>query len=152
MRLGYPIQALHSALAQALYRDLPDIEYQNRDWDAYRQMTEAEKAQAIKTNTVPMILATRRPRDEDVEVIMFPQTWGSTALGYGGMGGAAVTSAYTVIVTDHSVSCVYFGEGELAYRVMHNECTHQGRENWRADVAAHNMRERSKAHARYKTA
>lgn len=150
MRLGYPIQALHSALAQALYKDLPDIQYQNRDWDAYRQMTEADKALAIKSNTVPMISASRRPRDEDVEVVMFPQTWGSTALGYGGMGGAAVTSAYTVIVSDHSVSCVYFGEGELAYKVDHNSSSPQGRENWREDLASRNIKERAKAAGRYK--
>jgi hypothetical protein len=151
MRLGYPIQALHSALAQALHRDLPDIEYKNRDWPAYQKMTDAEKAQAMRTNTVPQISVMRRPREDDVEVIMFPQTWGSTALGYGGMGGASVTSAYTVIVSNHVISCVYFGEGELAYRINHNTSSAQGRENWRKDVADHRMQDRAQAHARYQT-
>ena len=80
---------------------------------------------------------------------MFPQTWGSTALGYGGMGGAAITSAYTVIVTDHNISCVYFGHGQLAYRVNYNQLTAEGRENWQTDLAAHNMASCQKAVSRY---
>ena len=34
----------------------------------------------------------------EFEVIsVFSQTWGSTALGFGGIGGQAITSAYTTI-------------------------------------------------------
>lgn len=29
---------------------------------------------------------------------VFPQTWGSTALGFGGYGGQAITEAYTTVV------------------------------------------------------
>ena len=52
----------------------------------------------------------------EVEMYMFPQTWGSTALGFGGIGGQAITSAYTTVVTDLGWYGVFFGE-RLAYLV-----------------------------------
>lgn len=141
--------ALHSALAQALYKDLPDILYTNRDWAAWRALSKEAQGVALKLNQVPQVQATRRPLEDDVEVIMFPQTWGSTALGYGGMGGAAVTSAYTVIVHDHNTYCVYFGEGELAYLVKYSELTDSGKENLRLDMQSQHMADRQKSHSRY---
>lgn len=52
------------------------------------------------------------------ELYMFPQTWGSTALGFGGIGGQAITTAYTTVVIDKytSICGVFFGE-RLAYIV-----------------------------------
>lgn len=54
----------------------------------------------------------------DVEMYMFPQIWGSTALGFGGIGGQAITSAYTTVVNDIQYNWygVFFGE-KLAYLV-----------------------------------
>lgn len=51
---------------------------------------------------------------------MFPQTWGSTALGFGGIGGQAITEAYTVVVHEDISNYVgvFFGE-RLAYSI-HN--------------------------------
>jgi len=51
-----------------------------------------------------------------VLIAMFPQMWGSTALGFGGMGGAAMTTAYTIVMgTDYSrLYSVYFN-GRYAY-------------------------------------
>lgn len=34
-------------------------------------------------------------------VYMFPQTWGDTSLGFGGMGGQAITTALTTIIGDN---------------------------------------------------
>lgn len=50
---------------------------------------------------------------------MFPQTWGSTALGFGGIGGQAMTSAYTTVVCDDYIGWngVFFGE-RLAYLIL----------------------------------
>jgi hypothetical protein len=47
---------------------------------------------------------------------MFPQTWGSTALGFGGIGGQAISSAYVCVIESNLVGgyAVYFG-GRLAY-------------------------------------
>lgn len=55
---------------------------------------------------------------DTLDYSMFTQTWGSTALGFGGMGGASVTRACVVIVhtTQRHRACVYFG-GRHAYTV-----------------------------------
>lgn len=54
----------------------------------------------------------------ELEVEVFPQTWGSTALGFGGIGGQAMTSAYTTVVSDYHEGWygVFFGE-RLAYLI-----------------------------------
>lgn len=60
---------------------------------------------------------TRRPYEDNCKVTMFQQGWGSTALGFGGIGGQACTNAYTVVVEGPmGDACVYFA-GRLAYHV-----------------------------------
>lgn len=55
----------------------------------------------------------------EVEVYSFPQGWGSTALGYGGIGGQAITSAQTIVLYDvcQGIARVYFGGDRLAYEI-----------------------------------
>ena len=57
---------------------------------------------------------------DDVDAIeIFEQMWGSTALGFGGMGGQAMTSAMTYVVIPEYAdgpAYVYFG-GRFAYEV-----------------------------------
>lgn len=43
----------------------------------------------------------------DPHIRVFPQVWGSTALGFGGVGGQAMTSAYTTVVED--IESGYYG-------------------------------------------
>jgi len=44
------------------------------------------------------------------------QTWGSTTCGWGGMGGAAMTSAYTVIIENKWAGFIaVYWDGKLAY-------------------------------------
>jgi hypothetical protein len=38
----------------------------------------------------------------DFGAVMFPQSWGDTSCGFGGMAGQAFTSAYTVILIDEN--------------------------------------------------
>lgn len=54
----------------------------------------------------------------EFDMMMFKQTWGSTALGFGGIGGQAMTSAYTTVVMDMHTGWVgvFFGE-TLAYKI-----------------------------------
>jgi hypothetical protein len=104
-----PLRDLHEAMAHAQYEGFSDIEYETRDWEHYRD-----------TNEQKSIAKTRRPysgRDFWVYA-MFTQTWGSTALGHGGMGGASVTTAYTVVLEcQHTQEfLVYFG-GIFCYAV-----------------------------------
>ena len=103
-----PITDLANCIAHAQYVGFSDIEYETRDWETYR-----------KTGEDVRIAARRRPTTRDFGVYaMFPQTWGSTALGHGGMGGAAVTTAYTVVLECRATEefLVYFGV-EMCYKV-----------------------------------
>jgi hypothetical protein len=112
MTAGNPVNSLAAAFYRAIDHDLPDIQYERRlggtrDKDG-NYATEA---------------AIRRPNENDVEVYHFLQTWGSTALGFGGVGGSAMTSAYTtVVISEHQHAAVYFG-GRAAYviRNVNNE-------------------------------
>ena len=71
----------------------------------------------------------------DFEMFMFPQTWGDTSLGFGGIGGQAITSAYTTVVTDNTSGwCgVFFNEG-LAYTIK------DPNQNFYEDLRNMNMR------------
>lgn len=55
----------------------------------------------------------------EFEFYMFPQVWGDTSLGFGGIGGQAMTSAYTTVIVDNCTGwCgVFFGE-RLAYTIL----------------------------------
>lgn len=59
-------------------------------------------------------------RDCEISVYSFPQTWGSTSLGFGGFGGQSVTRAQTtVVVLDGSIysAGIVFFDGDLAYGI-----------------------------------
>ena len=49
----------------------------------------------------------------------YPQWWSSTALGFGGIGGQALTQAYTTVIVDEKTKYagVFFGN-ELAYAIL----------------------------------
>ena len=92
-----------------------DIEYESLDPSCYEVFLKTKRPEDRKT-----IIKTRRPHENDMWVeAMFPQTWGSTALGFGGIGGAAMTDAYVVVIRVYHASqyMVYFG-GRFAYSVI----------------------------------
>lgn len=126
MDLGNPVEELANAFYSACYVDMGDIEYEKPDPQAYEKWLQEKATVSTVPATprkslrdLPRVKARRRPTSRDLEVFaMFSQTWGSTALGFGGIGGSAITPAYTVIVANvHSREfCVYFG-GRFAYKV-----------------------------------
>ena len=63
----------------------------------------------------------------------FDQTWASTALGFGGIGGSAMTTerTYVYVMDDAEIACVYFG-GTFAYK------THINDRFWE-DIKKHDM-------------
>lgn len=67
----------------------------------------------VKTGEIKQV----RPHEELCEIDVFTQTWGSTALGFGGLGGQAITSAYTVIVQGPNGDCCVYFSGRLAYHI-----------------------------------
>lgn len=111
-----PISTLAECIAHAQYEGFANIEYEQRDYEAMRNAkTAQERADALNATTP----AVRRPTTRDFTVYaMYPQTWGSTALGHGGIGGAAISTAYTVVLEcmDTQEYLVYFG-GQLCYTV-----------------------------------
>lgn len=150
MSINYPIEALAGALHAACLRDLPDIHYRDRDWAAHRKAMDAlsreekaalyEKERSTGQAEGPFIEKTRRPTPHGCSIVMFPQTWGSTALGFGGIGGQAITNAYTTIVEcDHTgYRAVYFGGGKLAYLVP-PQASEEQRARFAQDVAAQRL-------------
>ena len=77
---------------------------------------------------------------EDIEVRSFPQVWGSTALGFGGMGGATMTAAQTTVLWSHyrDIAWVAFS-GQVAYKIINpNQLFFE-------DVRNGSMKERSQA-------
>jgi hypothetical protein len=129
MELDHPAATLTDALADALGHRLPDIEYQ------FQTPMERREGKPMQTKK-------RRPDMRDIEVRLFPEMWSSTALGFGGIGGAAMTPAYTVVVFRPNVALVYWA-GKFAYAVEQNEM-------FIADLNLGRTCERSKASGRYK--
>lgn len=64
-----------------------------------------------------------KPTVDDFEIHIFEQTWGSTALGFSGIGGQAMTTANTYVFIPlfvHQNCFVYFG-AKFAYAVPYSE-------------------------------
>lgn len=112
------IECLAFALVRSIEVDLPNV----TDWKWVYDHGEQKKENFF-----------RRPHSGEVEVYHFPQTWGSTALGFGGVGGQAMTSAYTtVVILDNHYAAVYFA-GRLAYKID------PVNEEFMRDLSAHNL-------------
>lgn len=90
-----------------------------------------------------LALADNYPKLE-FEAEMFPQTWSSTALGFGGIGGQAITTAYTTVFheTYYDIHAVFFSN-QLAYIVK------KSNEAFNADLLTRNMADVGKAVAKY---
>ena len=63
------------------------------------------------------------PTLDDFELHTFEQTWGSTTLGFGGVGGQMMTSATTYVFIPMGVNqkCFVYFAGRFAYAVDYSE-------------------------------
>lgn len=63
-----------------------------------------------------------RPTIDDFEMYTFEQTWGSTALGFGGIGGQAITSArtYVFVPMNCDQKCHVYFAGRYAYSAKYS--------------------------------
>jgi hypothetical protein len=80
-----------------------------------------------------------RPTLDDLEWYSWPQTWGNTTLGFGGIGGQAITTAQTILVTDTltGVVAIYHG-GKFAYVIKNPSITFWERvRDWNLPGALH---------------
>jgi hypothetical protein len=120
MNATNPIETLAGAMAHAAYVAFPEYKYQDRDWAKHYKWRSTLTREEMKTAVAPadcFVEKTRKHTFYDLTVYsMFVQSWGSTALGFGGIGGQAITSAYVCIIESNLVGqfAVYFG-GRLAY-------------------------------------
>lgn len=59
---------------------------------------------------------------DEYEMYDFEQVWGSTALGFGGIGGQAMTSARTfVFISPYHKTCYVYFAGRFAYEVPYSQ-------------------------------
>lgn len=137
------------AVGAARHRDLPDIIESKVDYKELNKFSLEEQKNMRNSNSLPVCEVARRPYLSELEIFVFPQTWSSTALGYSGIGGSAMTSAYTVVVQCENTVCVYFNGDRLAYRLELNTLSSKGRENYFTDLQFHNMASVSKMFSRY---
>lgn len=110
MKVDNAIRDLHLALSHASYEGFPEVTYEDRDWEHYHKTKENKYVKKKRKHS----------ESEIIVYAMFPQMWSSTALGFGGLGGQAMTTAYVIVLKsdmDYGF-CVYFG-GRFAYRVEH---------------------------------
>jgi hypothetical protein len=103
MHINSYISEISKSIEQAKYVHLSKVVY--NEWNRVTQKSDGpERSKFLE--------------DCEIDVYSFPQTWGSTALGFGGLGGSAMTNAVTVVITSHmsSEAVVYFG-GRFAYKI-----------------------------------
>lgn len=92
---------------------LPDLKLiEKRVWNI---VTKTEEYKKFLDRTLPL---GERVQANAFDYYVFPQMWGSTALGFEGIGGDAMTIASTVIAYNSytKFALVFFGE-EFAYLV-----------------------------------
>ena len=63
------------------------------------------------------------PTGNDFEIYIFQQIWGSTALGFEGIGGQAMTSAYTYVFIPVNINqnCFVYFDGKFAYEAPYSD-------------------------------
>lgn len=133
--LDSPITALHASLSHAAYEGFPEFEYEDRDW-----------SHGYQPGVEPTYITKKRKHtDYDLTVYaLFPQTWGSTALGFGGLGGQAFTTAYVVVIqSDRTGEFVVYFAGRFAYRIA------KPNKAFFEDIASQSMAD-VKEHGKYK--
>lgn len=113
-----PISTLAKSLASAQYQDLPKVKDSRRKVDSKSFSGDRMNTESYNKWKESAYETFERNHFENEMYVhsMTLQMWGSTALGFGGMGGSAMTKAYTIIIGSrfHHVLCVYFG-GHFAY-------------------------------------
>ena len=150
-----PIQDLAFAYHDAMFNRFSDIVYQDRDWDKYHKWRDklkkeefasaylAERETGITMHQESLVTKRRKPTSHETSLmVMFPQTWSSTALGFGGIGGQAITPSYSIVIECVGEYAVYFGS-RFAYLVKGTK------KAFFEDIAAMNLASVKDAETRY---
>lgn len=152
--LGSPFDMLHRVMASAAMKDLPDQLFYRRDHQVVRTLTAEQRAECTCKEAEfglaawPGLWKPQRPDFADISVqAMFPQMWGSSSLGFSGLGAAAMTTAYTVVLKGPAGDqSVYFG-GQFAYLVPASRTDQSGQ--FMQDLLSQALVDVRQAEARY---
>jgi hypothetical protein len=82
---------------------------------------------------------------KDINIYIVKQSWGSTSCGWGGMGGAAMSSSYTTIIQNRFTGAIFvYYDGKLAYIAKEDDSLKKYRETgWRYLPAYYDTKELS---------
>ena len=142
-----PLVCLSAALHGAANLHLPAVTYDEIDREGMGYPTVAELK---KSAARPVIRKSRRPRaDECFVLAMFAEAWGSTSLGFGGVGGAAITAAYTVAIQGPGEDIVVYWGSRFAFLIPRDTVTHEQQADFLADLRAFSTAHRREAASRY---
>lgn len=145
MKTGNPISDISNSVVHALLHGLPAIKYQGQ------QRPEGISFEEFKRQwgSFPIVTMERRPDLEDLDIFMFPQGWGSTSLGFGGIGAASMCQANTVVVVCRKAvaASIYFA-GQHCYNVDLSVASVQKQLN--DDIRDRRVASRADADARYR--
>lgn len=136
---------LARCIGSALAKDAPDVMRPSlKDGMAWSDRKLGETMVAFRARACESKPA--RPAEQDIALwAMFPQTWGDTSLGFGGMAGQAMTEAFTVVLmSDHAHFLVYWG-GLFGYRLDLRDPKFD-RELFFADLAAQRTHAQAERH------
>lgn len=103
MHIHNHVEPIAQAVYAAIYDSsiFPDIEYERQPYEMAKGVNKIKK---------------RRPYNHEITCFHFPQTWGSGALGFGGMGTASMCTAYTSVIILGELAAIFFG-GRHCYTV-----------------------------------
>lgn len=141
-QLHNPLDTIGASLAHAAYVALPDRVGEVMDGAALFAVSVKERAElrireAKGEKVIPRKIVTWRPDiRSDCEVYaVFAQSWSSTALGFSGIGGQAITAAYTVVIKGPDNVFAIYWDAKFAYLVDLGAIAENQAEVFRADIA-----------------
>lgn len=107
MITGSPIESLARVLYSAVYLDAPTKPRLKWDYEKYPDRSKYIKDGSFKDRKYHIEVQVR-PSESDIEIVsMYEHTFGSTACGHGGMGGAAMTTTWVVCLRVGNCGLVY---------------------------------------------
>ncbi len=155
-RTAHPIETLSACVHHAALSALPDLVYEEVDSKALFQLSAQERQELRRreqegdSSAMPKRQVVRRPTAEECEATaMFPQTWGSTALGFGGLGGQAMTRAYTIVIQGPDGTLAVYWNGRLGYLIPATGPSEEQRQAWKEDLRKMWTAPRREASSRY---
>ena len=106
----------HIATAVAAYKGLAYSFTQLTGGDESGPLREFWNKKVVKREEKTWLTESEARECNEFDIHIFSQMWGSTSCGWGGMGGAAMTASYTIVIENKwsGFACVFYS-GQLVY-------------------------------------